>query len=92
MIHAGELIKHKLIEKGKTVTWFAEKMCCTRTHVYKIFRKKNIDIELLWRASCILECNLFSLYSERFDEGTFKIDVSTLNTVSNMDTMNEDIL
>ncbi len=91
MIHAGELIKHTLRQKGKTVTWFAQKMCCTRTHVYKIFRKKNLDIDLLWRASCILQHDLFSEYSIAFTQKSAEHQkptsiVSLLDTVSNKDT------
>lgn len=54
MIHAGQLIERTLHEQGRTVTWFATQLCCTRPNVYKIFRKENIDIHLLWRISCIL--------------------------------------
>lgn len=59
MIHAGQLIRHTLHEQGRTVTWFAAQLCCTRPNVYKIFRKENIDIHLLWRISCILGHNFF---------------------------------
>lgn len=90
MIHAGELIEHTLRKKGKTVTWFAQKMCCTRTHVYKIFKKKNLDIDLLWRASYILEYDLFTEYSIAFSQKQ-NPHVSTLDTVSNMDTPHETI-
>ena len=44
MIHAGRLIERTLHDKGRTVTWFAEQLCCTRPNVYKIFQKENIDI------------------------------------------------
>lgn len=42
MIHAGQLIERTLHEQGRTVTWFATQLCCTRPNVYKIFRKENI--------------------------------------------------
>lgn len=64
MIHAGHLIKQVLYKKGKTVTWFALKMNCTRTNIYKIFHKNNLDVDILWRASGILNCDLFSLISQ----------------------------
>lgn len=86
MIHAGELIKHTLRKKGRTVTWFAQKMCCTRTHAYKIFRKKNLDIDLLWRASLILECDLFSAYSIAITQHSINNNVSNSDTVSNKNT------
>lgn len=59
MIHVGQLIAHILHEQGRTVTWFAIQLCCTRPNVYKIFQKENIDINLLWRISCILGHDFF---------------------------------
>ena len=59
MIHAGQLIERTLHEQGRTVTWFATQLCCTRPNVYKIFKKENIDIHLLWRISCLLHNNFF---------------------------------
>ncbi len=47
MIHAGQLIERTLHEQGRTVTWFAGQLCCTRPNIYKIFKKENIDIHLL---------------------------------------------
>ena len=40
MIHAGQLIERTLHEQGRTVTWFATQLCCTRPNVYKIFEKR----------------------------------------------------
>lgn len=48
MIHAGQLIERILHDQGRSVTWFAAQLCCTRPNVYKIFHKENIDIQLLW--------------------------------------------
>ena len=39
VVHVGKLIQKTLYEKGRTVTWFAHELCCTRTNVYKIFNK-----------------------------------------------------
>lgn len=59
MTHVGQLIECTLHKQGRTVTWFAEQLCCTRANVYKIFRKSNIDLELLWRISLILQYDFF---------------------------------
>lgn len=64
MIHVGKLIEKTLHEQGRSVTWFAMQLCCTRPNVYKIFRKENIDIHLLWRISCILNHNFFKDISD----------------------------
>lgn len=62
MIHIGQLIRNKLREQGRTVTWFADRLCCTRANVYKIFAKDNIDIKLLLKVSEILDVNFFEIY------------------------------
>lgn len=64
MIHVGRLIEHKLHDQGRTVTWFATQLCCTRPNVYKIFSKESIDTYQLWRISCILRYNFFQDLSE----------------------------
>ena len=62
-IHIGKLIRDKLKEDGHSVSWFARKMSCDRTNIYKIFRKQHIDNELLMRISFTLNYNFFSKYS-----------------------------
>lgn len=71
MIHAGQLIERTLHEQGRTVTWFATQLCCTRPNVYKIFRKENIDIHLLWRISYILGHDFFRDLSDCINTGNF---------------------
>ena len=71
MIHAGQLIERTLHEQGRTVTWFASQLCCTRPNVYKIFRKENIDIHLLWRISYILGHDFFRDLSDSINTGSF---------------------
>ena len=66
MIHAGILIKQTLQNQGRTVTWFAAQLCCTRPNIYKIFQKENIDIHLLWRISSILEHDFFLDISDNY--------------------------
>lgn len=65
MIHIGQLIEQTLKEQGRTVTWFAGQLCCTRPNVYKIFKKDNIDIKLLVRISDILQVDFFAVYSRQ---------------------------
>lgn len=66
MIHAGQLIKETIHKQGRTITWFATQLCCTRPNVYKIFKKENIDIYLLWRISLILQHDFFQDLSNGF--------------------------
>lgn len=71
MIHIGQLIEQTLHTQGRTVTWFAAQLCCTRPNVYKIFDKESIDILLLWRISCILRHDFFHDLSEAVSAGMF---------------------
>lgn len=66
-IHVGHLIEQTLHTQGRTVTWFAGQLCCTRPNVYKIFQKDNIDIHLLWRISGILNYDFFKDLSDEFE-------------------------
>ncbi len=59
MLHIGHLIEQTLREQGRSVTWFATRLCCSRPNAYKIFHKENIDIYLLWRISDILGHDFF---------------------------------
>ncbi|MCM1067074.1 MAG: XRE family transcriptional regulator [Muribaculaceae bacterium] len=59
-IHIGLQIRHELRRRERTVAWFARKICCTRTHAYKIFEKDNIDIKLLARICQVLDHDFFA--------------------------------
>ena len=62
MIHIGNLIKEELELQERSVTWFANKLCCERTNVYSIFKRESIDTDLLQRISKILHRNFFLYY------------------------------
>lgn len=68
-VHIGNEIRRVLHEDGRSVTWFADKIHCSRTHVYKIFAKDNIDVQLLDRISRALGYNFYEFLSQKFDEG-----------------------
>ena len=62
-IHIGSLIQKRLKEDGRTATWLAGKIACTRPHLYKIFKKSDIDCALLLRISKALDFDFFQYYS-----------------------------
>ena len=49
MIHIGQLIESELHRQERSVSWFAQKLCCERTNAYSIFKRKSIDTALLIR-------------------------------------------
>ena len=66
-IHIGTLIREKLKEEERSVAWFARKLHCDRTNIYKIFQKQHLDSELLLKISIVLDYNFFLHYSSLLD-------------------------
>ncbi|MGN0214098.1 MAG: XRE family transcriptional regulator [Muribaculaceae bacterium] len=64
MMHIGQLIRDELIRQQRTPTWLAQNIYCSRQHIYTIFKKDNIDTELLYRISIVLRHNFFADIAE----------------------------
>lgn len=71
MIHIGKLIEEELHRQERSVTWFANKLCCERTNVYSIFKRESIDTALLLRISCVLHRNFFAHYVNELNKCDF---------------------
>lgn len=65
-IHIGKLIENELKRQERTPTWLASKLYCCRTNIYKIFQKKSIDSDTLYRISIVLNHNFFEYYNNEF--------------------------
>ena len=61
MFHIGRRIKEVFDTQPKDhdIKWFADKLCCTRRNIYKIFKRENIDVLLLKRISEVLDHDFF---------------------------------
>ncbi|MCQ2230956.1 MAG: hypothetical protein MJZ30_03780 [Paludibacteraceae bacterium] len=53
-MHIGQQIEKIFREQGRKVSWFADKLCCDRRNIYKIFERESIDTALLARISILL--------------------------------------
>lgn len=62
MIHIGKIIEEEFYRQGRSVSWFANKLCCDRTNVYNIFKRESIDTALLAKISRTLGHDFFSYY------------------------------
>ena len=69
-IHIGSMIKNKLKEDGRSVSWLANKIHCKRANIYKIFDKSSIDTALLLRITLALEKNFFVYYTDIYQNNT----------------------
>lgn len=56
-VHIGQLIKTELKRQGRTASWLAAKIFCEKSNIYKLFRRKSIDLEQLMRISEALNHN-----------------------------------
>ena len=63
----GELIKRELSRQERTVVWFANRLSCDRTNVYRIFSKRSLDTALLARISIVLGHNFFADIASELD-------------------------
>lgn len=61
-INIGKLIEDELRNQQKSVIWLSNEIGCNRTNIYKIFNRRSIDTELLYRISKALQRNFFEPY------------------------------
>ena len=60
MIFIGPLIKAELERQERSVSWFARKIGCDRSTVYRIFQRASIDTQLLTTISDVLNHDFFA--------------------------------
>ena len=64
----GILIKEELEKQERSITWFARKLSCDRSNIYRLFQKESIDTNLLVRISIHLGKDFFSDLSDYVKE------------------------
>lgn len=47
--HLGNHIKQVLANEGRTITWLAQELGCTRDNLYKIFKHSYMNTDMLFR-------------------------------------------
>ncbi|MEL5892382.1 XRE family transcriptional regulator [Bacteroides sp. GD17] len=64
----GILIKEELERQERSISWFARKLSCDRSNVYRLFQKESIDTNLLARISILLGRDFFADLSQFIKE------------------------
>lgn len=64
--HIGKIIKAELVRQGRSITWLATQVDCSRENLYKIFRRKWIYTDLLFQICEALDYDFFKLCSEHY--------------------------
>ncbi len=63
-LHIGNLIKQELEHQGRSITWLAKQVGCSRENLYKVFRRSWIYTDLLFKISDALDYNFFRVCYE----------------------------
>lgn len=56
-VHIGEMIRQEMVSQGRSVAWLASKICCEKSNIYKLFKRKSVDVEQLMLISTTLKHN-----------------------------------
>jgi len=67
-IHIGSIIHKELKSQRRSAAWLADQIPCDRTNIYRILKKKTLDIDLLWLISKILKTNFLKYYYDHFSD------------------------
>lgn len=57
--HLGSHIKQVLASEGRTITWLAQELGCTRDNLYKIFQHSFVNTDLLFKISEVTRHDFF---------------------------------
>jgi hypothetical protein len=67
-IHIGKLIKQKLDENDRSISWLAKKVGCDRGNLFRALLQNEIQAGLLFRISIVLEADFFAYYSDKLKD------------------------
>lgn len=65
--HLGKMIKSELLRQGRSITWLARQIDCTRENLYQLFRSPWLHTYTLFKISKALDCDFFKLCSDYFN-------------------------
>ena len=65
--HIGKLIKAELTRQGRSITWLAEQINCTRENLYKLFKSPWINTHTLFKIGKALDYDFFQVCSYYFN-------------------------
>jgi transcriptional regulator with XRE-family HTH domain len=78
-IEIGQKIKEVFDSRHMKLTDFADELGTVRQNVYRIFRKRHLDTELLIRISQVLDHNFFQYYSGAPEENLKQEEMKRLS-------------
>lgn len=73
-MHIGKHIEQVFRDQGRSVKWFADKLCYDRRNIYKIFKRESVDTDFLKKISVLLDHNFFNDIMEEDDTDSLGIN------------------
>lgn len=73
-MHIGKHIEQVFRDQGRSVKWFADKLCYDRRNIYKIVKRESVDTDLLKKISVLLDHNFFNDIMEEDDTDSLGIN------------------
>jgi lambda repressor-like predicted transcriptional regulator len=70
--HLGKMIKAELARQGRSITWLAKQIDCTRENLYQHFRSPWIHTHTLFKISKALDCDFFKVCSDYYNSNREK--------------------
>jgi len=62
--HLGKMIKAELARQGRSITWLAAQIHCSRENLYQLFRNPWIHAETLFKIGIVLDYDFFKACSD----------------------------
>lgn len=70
--HLGKMIKAELARQGRSITWLAKQIDCTRENLYQHFRAPWIHTHTLYKISKALDYDFFKVCSDYYNANSVK--------------------
>ncbi|MDR2836487.1 MAG: XRE family transcriptional regulator [Bacteroidales bacterium] len=70
-VYIGNIIKQKLKENGRSITWLAKKIYADPSNFSRNLKENKVDIEQLLKISKLLKVDFFAYYSEILKKNKF---------------------
>ena len=59
-LHIGKMVAAELDRQGRKVEWLARQIPCDKSNAYKMLKRPDMDLSLLFRISRILDHDFFA--------------------------------
>lgn len=71
-VDLGQMIQEEMHRQGRSVGWLAKEIYCEKSNVYKMFKRRSIDVMRLMKISEVLNHNFLR---DCFDEVDGELEI-----------------